>query len=507
MSPLEPPRRRFWEYLTAFFLVIAGWALAMPANGTYDEKDHIVRAYAVVTGQWTPAHTVVDRRDDTKPAFLVPATLLPPNSNVDCAWSPRPARSAACQRWVADPERRLTPSGAARYSPVYYLIVGAPLAVAPNLTGIVLARLLSALAAAALLAGALNAARRLRGRLLPLAVVLTATPTAANLAGSINPNGLEIAAGAAACCALLALLRLPCEELDAVAVRRLLWLLGTASFVLLTVRQLGPLLLLLVLAACAALARKGRLSTLARRRPVWALLGSWLAGLAVSVSWMAYSRIADVATVARDARHFSLSVLLRELLAHRLPFYVNQFVAQFGYGETRAPAFVIVIWYLLLAVVVAGCLTRAPRRTVLVCAGLGVACLGLLVALEVHYLPLVGWFAQGRYAMPAAVGVVLCAASEPAFGQFLSARRRLRVFCATSATVAAALHLYALAFVMTRFQGSLDPFNAAWHPWAGSLLPLVSAACGLTLLTVLVTGMAPARIVLFRSIVVLRRAA
>ncbi|MET7395019.1 DUF2142 domain-containing protein [Dactylosporangium sp. NPDC005572] len=140
--------------MSAFFLIAAGWALALPVNGTYDEKDHIARAYAVTTGQLTTDRTVVDRRDDRKPAFLVPASLLPSNSNVDCAWSPRPARPADCQRWTADRVRVLTPSGAARYSPVYYLLVGAPLVLAPNPTGILLARLISALAAAALLAGA-----------------------------------------------------------------------------------------------------------------------------------------------------------------------------------------------------------------------------------------------------------------------------------------------------------------------------------------------------------------
>jgi hypothetical protein len=150
----------------AFFLVGTAWALALPANGSYDEKDHIVRAYAVATGQLTTTQTIVDRRTDLKPAFMVPAGLLPSNATVDCPWSPRPAKTPACQQWLTGTQKVLTPSGAARYSPVYYLPVGIPLALSPNLTGLLLARVLSALLSALLLACAVTAALRLGSRVL-----------------------------------------------------------------------------------------------------------------------------------------------------------------------------------------------------------------------------------------------------------------------------------------------------------------------------------------------------
>ncbi|GGM43080.1 DUF2142 domain-containing protein [Dactylosporangium sucinum] len=501
-----PPRwwRWWWPYLSAFFLIAAGWALGLPANGTYDEKDHIARAYAVATGQLTSHRTVVDRRDDRKPAFLVPASLLPSNSNVDCAWSPRPARSADCQRWTDDRVRVLTPSGAARYSPVYYLLVGAPLVLAPGPTGILLARLISALAAAALLAGAVGAALQLGSRLLALGVVLTATPMAVNLAGSVNPNGLEIAAGVAVCCALLALLRTPGARLGDRAVRRLLVLAGVGSLVLLTVRQLGPVLLALIVAVCAALARPGRIAGMWRRREArWIVAGSWSLGLAGSLGWMAYSGVAGVAPVVRDAQHLAPMQLAQVLATRRIPFYLKQVIGQFGYGETKPSLVVIAAWYLLLGAVVVPSLIHGGRRLTLVAASLGAACIGLLVALELHYLPIIGWFAQGRYAMPAAAGVVLCAAGAPQFEQRLARRRRLRPYCAVLTCVAVALHLYLLAFVMTRFQSGpgarLDPFAGAWRPPTGGLLPLLAVLAGGTILVVLAVvvagddGSAPAR--------------
>ncbi|WP_238009451.1 DUF2142 domain-containing protein [Dactylosporangium sp. AC04546] len=476
--------------MSAFFLVATGWALALPVNGTYDEKDHIARAYAVTTGQLTTDRTVVDRRGDPKPAFLVPASLLPGNDNVDCAWSPRPARAADCQRWTADRTRVLTPSGAARYSPVYYLLVGAPLVLAPGPTGILLARLISALAAAALLAGAVGAALQLGSRLLALGVVLTATPMAANLAGSVNPNGLEIAAGVAVCCALLALLRTPGARLGDRAVRRLLVLAGAGSLVLLTVRQLGPALLIIIVVACATLARPGRIAELWRRRDTrWILAGSWSLGLAGSLGWMVYSGVAGVAPVVRDAQHLTASQLVQVLATRRIPFYLKQVIGQFDYGETKPPLVVIAAWYLLLAAVVIPSLIHGGRRLSLVAASLGAGCVGLLVALELHYLPIIGWFAQGRYAMPAAVGVVLCAASAPEFEHRLARRYRLRPYCTVLTGVAVVLHVYLLAFVMTRFRSGpgarLDPFTGAWRPPAGGLLPLLALLAGGAILAVL----------------------
>ncbi|GGM33010.1 DUF2142 domain-containing protein [Dactylosporangium sucinum] len=500
MSPPEPRSRLWgwwWAYFVAFFLVAGGWAMALPANGTYDEKDHIARAYAVVSGQLTTRQTVVDRRDDVRPAFLVPASLLPPNSNVDCTWSPRPARSAACQTWTTSRALTLTPSGAAKYSPVYYLLVGGPLLAAPDLTGIVLARLLSVLVTAALLAGAIGAALRLGSRLLAIGVVLTATPMAANLAGSVNPNGVEIAAGAAVCCGLLALLRAPEGRLGDGTVRRLLLLVGAASFVLLTVRQLGPLLLLLIVAACAALARPGRIAGMWRHHgAVWLVVGSWVAGLAASAGWMAYSGLADVATVARDARHYGVAEAARLLLTWRVPFYLKQFVGQFGYGETSPSAVVAAVWYLLLAALTVPSLIFGGRRLTLVAAGLGAASIGLLVALEIYYLPVVGWFAQGRYAMPAAVGVVLCVASDGRFERWLAARRRLRAFCGGLTVVAGLIHVYMLVVAMTRFQAGpgapLDPFAGAWQPLLGPLPPLLATLTGVTIFAVLAATMGAA---------------
>jgi hypothetical protein len=485
--------------LTAFFLMTSAWALALPVNGTFDEKDHIVRAYAVVTGQLITRETVADWRGDVKPAFEVPASLLPTNRTVDCAWSPKPTtRIASCQRWLPGTRLILTPSGAGNYSPIYYLAVGIPLALSPDLTGLLLARMISGLLASLLVASALTALLRIGRRLVVLAIVLSCTPLVVNLFGSVNPNGLEIAAGILAFCSLLALVRAPGDQLDERTTRRLVVMAALGSLLLLTIRQLGPVWLLLDTAACALLARPGRVRDLIRRRDARVLLGgSWVFGLTFALGWLAFSGVTRVAPVARNALHLSLADALYRVLTQRVPFYLDQAVGSFDYGETHLSRPVIVLWYLLAAALVLPCLILAPRRTAVVVAGLGLASLAVLVLLELYFLPTVGWFSQARYAMPSLIGMVLVPAVRGRWEEQLIRRRWLHQAAWVSAATAALIHVYALARVMSRFQDGItapvNPLHYTWRPPVGPLPPLLLMLAGVALLTTLVIAARPVK--------------
>src|SRR5215207_7280246 len=123
----------------------------MPVNGTYDESQHIVRAYAAVDGQWQP-------HGPQNQSFKVPATLLPENPEcMRTSGDPQPASCLEKRDATGDVSVR---TYVARYNPVYYLAVGLPLKISPDLTGIVLSRLLSAALSALLLAASVWVAVR-----------------------------------------------------------------------------------------------------------------------------------------------------------------------------------------------------------------------------------------------------------------------------------------------------------------------------------------------------------
>jgi hypothetical protein len=475
------PSRVFWLAFAGYFLLAGAWALALPVNGTYDEKQHIVRAYAVASGQWISHGRTVDASGWPATAFTAPRSLLPTTETVDCTWDPdhKPLRPpASCQVPVTDRTEGTMPSIAGRYHPVYYLPVGLPLLISPDSTGVLWARLVSALLSALLFAVAAAIAARLGSRPLMLGLVLVATPTAVNLAGAVNPNGLEISAGALLFVALLALLRSPTVGTSVAA--------GAAGALLITVRQLGPVLFALVLAACLTVHGWRHWRRAARDRIFAGIVG---AGLVAAVAWLVAARTTEIQPLTERQLDLGPGGILGEIATERGEFYVRQIVAQFGYGETLVSSAMIGAWYLLVAALVVPVLWLGGRRLRLVVIGIGATCAVFLVGLELYFVPIHGWFSQGRYAMPLGVGVVLVAA---AYAEPLSARlgRREGLLAAAVALATLPLDLYALARVMTRYQraidAGLDPFGGSWQPAAGPLVPLAACVAGALLLTVTV---------------------
>src|SRR5207248_4510903 len=145
----------------AFLLLGLAWLLAVPINGAPDEREHIVRAAAVARGQ------VVAERGDvfigTGGMVAVPQTFnaltLPAAC---CVFQPHvPASCARLQPGSQDLVR--TPSGVARYFPLYYLVVGLPSDFFPSLAGIYLMRLVALVVAAGLVAMGVDALSGVEG--------------------------------------------------------------------------------------------------------------------------------------------------------------------------------------------------------------------------------------------------------------------------------------------------------------------------------------------------------
>ncbi|MFB9181477.1 DUF2142 domain-containing protein [Dactylosporangium sucinum] len=463
-------RRAFWVAFAAFFLLGSAWALALPVNGTYDEKQHLVRAYAVWSGQWLPEGRAVDASGIETNAFTGPRSLLP--ENADCTWIDKPTyRPASCLVTTSDRTETLVPSAAARYSPVYYALVGLPLRISPDGTGLILSRLLSAALTALLLAAAVGLAVRAGNRLLAAAIVLAATPMALNLAGSINPNGLEIAAGVLLFVALLTRAYAPA---------------GVAAALLLTVRDLGPVFTVGVLAVSLFVSRTSPRALLRRSFLVPAALGA-----AFAVFWIAVAARSSDLETTRTIPPTTSGAILRDIADNRAEFWVRQVVGQFNYGETTVSIGMIALWYLLVAALVLPALWFGDRRLRLGIVATAAACVVLLVAMELYFAPKVGHFAHGRYIMPLGVGVVLLAAFAERYTAWLTDRGWLGRVVLAGVALTVPMDLYALARVMTRFQHGishgLDPLGGTWHPAAGSVVPLLCCAVGGVLLGVIVT--------------------
>lgn len=483
--PAAPARRRRWLVLllpfAAFFLIGAGWAVAAPFGGTYDEDSHILRGASTWYGQ---LRVTPEAASSHSGGYVrVPASLVPPHRGcmleTQAEQSKRP--SARC---LGTPEnsRRLVkvPSSAARYNPLYYVAVSWPMLISPDMTGVVLSRLVSAALAAAAFAAAWVVGWRYRwSAMIPAGILLIATPTEMNLAGAINPNGLEIAAATAFWVALIVLARAPALERQ--AVRRLVLLAAVAGTPLITMRQMGPLLALVAAGACALVARPGRLRELVRMRPVRWGAAVLTAMALLGVLWSVTSGVLDIGFTQH--KHVRWQTVLQNIIVNRSGDWARQIIARF-YGAIAPPDWTIYAWYLLVGVALVTGLLVAGRRIALTASGVLVFAAALAVILEMRYYDTSGTTQQGRYYLPIVAGALLLACVVPAFRDRTAARfTMLTVLCTTPVQV------LSLALMMSRWQHGytrgIHALSGKWLPPGGPALPLALMVAGCLVLLVL----------------------
>jgi Predicted membrane protein (DUF2142) len=472
-------RRRGWLLaFLGFMLCIGAWSVAAPYDGTPDEQQHILRAASVAAGQVAvhPANEI-----EGGGAFVtVPSSLVR-----DRCWQYVSRRPAGC---TAEPGGARTPvraiSGAGRYHPIYYAVVGLPLRLWPDWTGVLLARLISGALCAALFATALmDALRWSRHRLMAVAILVGVSPMATHMASAVNPNGVEIAAGVALFAAAVPLLFAPGAERS----RTLLWHVGVAALTLAVLRAGGPLWVAVSVAALLLPLRWAKLRQLWAWRPVrwWTLV----VGLAMvgSLVWTALFKTTNLGDFTHGQRLSLAQAIGTEVDIWRE--YADEMVGVMAWLDARMPGSMYLIWESAVAALLVWGFIVAHRAGRWRMAALAAGGLGIPFVMQIAYVNKVGFVTQGRYLLPVAVGL-------PILATFLiqeyglpgdKSRTLLRLYIVTLLPI----HLVALVFTMVRWQRGLsrgaglrglNPLSGSWQPPLGPVLPLVATIAGLLLI-------------------------
>lgn len=414
-EPEPGPRGRAsrWLWWKVFgLLALAGsvWGLAVPLMTGPDEADHATRAAAVARGhlfgvRWSTRHQV----DYYTIRVMAPVAYMSAH-NVGFCWTLKgePRRSVVDPSVIPLPEQcpdmtggqreEAIPTNEFRGQPLYYFLVGLPTLAFRAATGAYLMRVVGALLCAAFLASGLLSLTRLRNpRLAVLGGAAVLTPSVLYFAGTVNPVGLEIAAAFSAWAGMLALVR--GVDGPAEVDGRLVTRTALALAALVLTRGLSPGFAVLIVVAAALVAPPGRMRELYERRDV----RRWLVGVgvvtALSVAWLVHIRFRfPLPPFPGSGLDFALD---------QVSWWAREMVGVFGPTTIAPPAALHVLWAVAVAAVVALGWRSSERRHVLIAGVLALGTFVVLVLGEGFQIPPTGVWWQGRYVLPAMVGVVL----------------------------------------------------------------------------------------------------
>lgn len=461
--PLALGRRAFVVVFLLWWAVAGAWAAATPIWGSPDEPQHAYRAYAAVRGEVFVQPEAASL--GTGGYVTVPKAWADSARHLPC-YAFRPTRTADCLHPLAN---EATPtrvaSTAARYNPIYYLIVGTGSLVTSPAHAIWAMRLISAALSALFLAWALTSAAASRRPIIAgAAVVLAATPMVGFLASAVNPNGMEITAAMSMWVNGYLALTLTGELSRRILIRRT----AISAIALVVSRALSPLWVLVVVGILlVAVASRERLVAQRAAYLPWAGAVGLAAFSSVGWTYFAKTLVLNVST-----HPGTYSFLQRWQLAwggqSKQSYLWRGTIGTYGWLDTLTPLPTVQLWtagaafLLLLAVVI----SRARGR-------IAVVLLGAAVVLIPTFLEALNWNTSGgvwqpRYTMPISLGVVLLAGMMLAQSSRWQSRPLVELALgAALCGVAVWTNLCGFVVAISRYAvgvGKPISLNGAWHP-------------------------------------------
>jgi hypothetical protein len=296
-------------------------------------------------------------------------------------------------------------SGAGRYNPVFYAVVGT---VALPFTGdlaLYVMRLITAALCMTLVWLAGTAIRTwAASRVAHLTLVVACTPMVIYSCSLVSPNGVEIAAALAFWCAAVGLLVAEERHLD-----RLAFLSTVSGATLCILRPLGPLWCLaagaVVLVSVSA--AQGRYRLLLAKTSFRSAAAVVTISAVASVIWT--MSMAVLTGKAEPGPHTSLAHRLGEVL-HFLPLWVLQSIAAFPMRNQGTDPAVYVCYLALFVAVMVAAWRITSRRLRLGLAMIALGGLGFAYATTVSSYDSFGLVWQGRYGLPLTVGFLVLVA-------------------------------------------------------------------------------------------------
>jgi hypothetical protein len=356
-----------------------------------------------------------------------------------------------------------------RYPPLYYLIVGLPSLLFKSTTGFYLMRMISAILSASMIGLAIYSIKRWSSNdMLPLGIMLAATPMVIYLGGMVNPNGLEISSSI--CLWVVGLIIFTEHRRDLPKGLLIITCLSAATLTLM--RGLSPLWTLLILTAVISLGSWSDIRKLlhSRREVKIAACSSLTVGV-IAITWVIADHSLDLLNAGQQvsANESTVHILLASL--NSVWSWFPQMIGIFGSLDTYAPAWVIDTWLIVIGIsfIIGLYFSKKRQRFVLI----STVVLGILIAVVLQYKQArqVGLVWQGRYLLPIIVGVPIM--SSAILDNSIKNNKPKRIIGILLALLLGSLGLVSILQALKRYAvGAHGSFSLVdkWSPPGGYVL-------------------------------------
>lgn len=480
----SPVRVPFTSALVIFLILGALttlWSLATPLMTVPDEPAHAIKAAAVARGQ-IQAQSSGKQGDPL--VVQVPAYIATLGEQTCTAFKAN--LSAACAPEIDGSNRQPTAAAttAGNYNPFYYLFAGLPSRLLTGAPAVYAMRIVSGLMTAVFLTMTFLAARRMRHKQWPLiASTVALTPMALYLAGSINPNSLEVAATAAFFLNLCVVFE---NFRSLAAVRIFLLSVGLSGFALANTRALS--LIWLATAFAVALIIYGWKPLLAVLRDKLGLAVTALAvlGCAVGLVWLviadSFKSLGGIpSTITPDQAFVTM--------LDRTFDYVSGYIGLMGWLDTHAPQGVQILFHFAFAALLVASLTARPLRNRWAPVPVVVGAVLLPPILQSQVVHDLGYIWQGRYLL-AMVVLLLLSSGVALAGHPFTRSPAARTLSPWLLGMAVAAHVYAFLYLLRRYTVGIFSLHTNWSEMAEPLWqpPLTWQALAIMYALVLTLG-------------------
>lgn len=394
--------RRDAMVFVGLVLVFSAWALANPVSGAPDEPSHVIKAAGTVRGQLMGE---AGPDGDTRRYMRVPAGLAQTHALTCYAFDSTHTANCDVGEIPDDGSLVLTVTTADNYNPLYYAIVGLPSLVVDGLPAFYLMRIVSGMICAALLTVAFAAVRRTRSSSwLSFGLLAATTPMVVFLSSSVSPAPVEICASIAIWCLLGVTLQ---DRNDALFSRRFAAICIVAAF-LLQLRSLSPMFLAIALLVSIACVPWHRTRDVLADRRAWPWLA--LVGLSavVAVAWTLLSG-SNTVPGPPGFPQFTPWYAFQWTVGETSIYFLN-ILGTFGWVDTHLPLFVHIAFVAIPVLILVVGFAMAKIRVRGVILALGAMCIMVPTILQSLQAAQIGPFWQGRYFLPAVVGLPILAA-------------------------------------------------------------------------------------------------